>query len=679
MLNFNYLPIHFSIFLILGILVGHTIDFSMNLLLAVIIASLLLLIYLKFRAELSYDPPLLFAIITAFLFINVGVIRMMSKLPRHQKRHYINFINSENRAVLKIRKLLKPNGAYNKYEANVIELNGQNVLGDVILSIKRDSFDIVLNIDELLYTSNQFKEIQGTKNPYEFDYKQYLIHQNIYHQLSLEKGDFIALGSGEVSLKGIAYSLRTRINRELVNYNFSSNELSILNALLLGQRRGISKEQFKQYRDAGAIHILAVSGLHIGIILIILNFLFQHLEKLKNGKLIKLIVIIVCLWSYAFVAGLSASIIRSVTMFTAIAVGMISNRPSEVRNSLIISLFFLLLLNPFYLFDVGFQLSFLAVFSIVWLQPIFSGIWKPKPKPLRYFWNLLTVTFAAQLGILPLTLFYFHQFPILFFVSSLVIIPFLGIILGLGFLIIILALTHLLHQFIADLYEWILTAMNDFVALISYQEELILKNISFSILILISSYILMICIVTLLKTKSIRNFNFFLISILFLQMNLIFEKIKVQNSNQFIVFHQSKNTILGNRLGNILVVYENEKSTHKNPYSPLFSFKNSLPNLKIRRGSRIKNGLKVDAKNVMIIDSSGTYSCYYFNPDIVILIGSPRINMDRMIEILNPKMVIADGSNYLSFALKWGKSCKEKSVQFYNTSEDGAFVYNYSP
>ena len=135
MLNFNYLPIHFSIFLILGIIIGHAIDFSMNLLFAVIIVLLLLLIYLKFRAELSYEPPLLFAIITAFLFVNIGVLNIMSKIPRHQKRHYINFIKSENRSVLKIRKLLKPNGTYNKYEANVIELNGQNVLGDVLLSI----------------------------------------------------------------------------------------------------------------------------------------------------------------------------------------------------------------------------------------------------------------------------------------------------------------------------------------------------------------------------------------------------------------------------------------------------------------------------------------------------------------------------------------------------------------
>jgi len=663
----------------LGILLGFSLNISMVMLSAAIIISLLLLVYLNFRAKRSYEPPLLFVIITAFLFVNIGVVGVTNRFPQHKKRHYTNFISSENKSILKIRKLLKPNSLFNKYEANVIELNGQNVLGGVLLSIKRDSIDKVLNIDDLLYTSNQFMEIRRAMNPNEFDYKEYLKHQQIYYQLTLEKGDFIALGSNEVSLKGLAHSLRVRINLELERYNFSSTELSILNALLLGQRRDISKQQFQQYRDAGAIHILAVSGLHIGIILLFLNFLFQMFEKLRNGKLIKLVAIIFCLWAYAFLAGLSASIIRSVAMFTAIAIGMLSDRPTDVKNSLIISLFFLLLLNPFYLFDVGFQLSYTAVFSIIWLQPLFRGFWRPKKIILRYFWNLLTVTMAAQLGILPLTLFYFHQFPVLFFVSSLVIIPFLGIILGFGFLIIIMALNQILPQFIADIYELLLTIMNNFVAFISDQESFILKNISFSILLLVSCYVLMICSITLLKTKSIRNVYFLLISILLVQIILTVEEIKIKSSNQFIVFHQTKNTILGNRLGEKLVVYENEKNPYKNSYSPLSSYKNAFRNLKIRRESRIKNILKINSRNVLIIDSSGIYTNYYINPEIVLLINSPKINMERMIKILHPKTVIMDGSNYRSYALKWKNSCEKNSVQFYNTSVDGAFVYNYRP
>ncbi len=679
LLNINYLPVHFSVFLILGIILGFEFSYSMNIVLTIIVISLLLLVYLCFRVELSYEPSLSFVIIAAFLFVNIGILSITSKNPQNQRRHYTKFVNSENNTVLRISKLLKPNRAYNRYEANVIELNGQNVLGKVLLNAKKDSIDKVLNIDEILYTSNLYLDIQGAMNPYEFNYKEYLKHQHIHHQLTIESKNFVVLGPGKISFKGAAHSLRRRINRELGRYNFADNELSIINALLLGQRRDISKRQFQQYRDAGAIHILAVSGLHIGIILLFLNFLFQPIEKFKKGKWAKLIIIIACLWAYAFLAGLSASIIRSVAMFTAIAIGMALNRPMEVRNSLIISLFFLLLLNPFYLFDVGFQLSYTAVFSIVWLQPIFSGIWIPKTKLLRYFWNLLMVTFSAQLGILPLTLFYFHQFPGLFFVSSLVIIPFLGIILGLGFLVIILALMHILPQFLAEFYESTLRMMNYFVALISHQEGMIIKNISFSVLLLLCSYLLMICSISWLKIKSLKNLYSLLVSILILQSSLIFEKFNIQNSNQFIVFHQAKNTVLGNRSGENLVVYKNYKSPYKSLYSPLRSYKNALPNLKIKRRSGIKNVLKIGSKNILIIDSSAIYNNFSFSPDMILLINSPKINMERMIEKLHPKIVIADGSNYRSYALKWDKTCEEKSIQFYNTSIYGAFVYNYTP
>jgi competence protein ComEC len=607
------------------------------------------------------------------------MISIKSRNLQYQKDHYLNFVEVENKSILKISKILRNNKKYNRYEANIIEMNGQNVMGKVLLNTEKDSLDKVFNIDELLYSPNQLKEIRRPLNPYEFDYKEYLKNQQIVHRMTLGNEDFKVLGSGETTVKGIAHSIRARINVELKKYNFSKEELSIVNALLLGQRRDISKVQFEQYRDAGAIHILAVSGLHIGIILLFLNFLFQPLEKLKNGKLIKLIIIIACLWTYALLAGLSASIIRSVAMFTAISIGMASDRPTDVKNSLIISLFFLLLLNPFYLFDVGFQLSYTAVFSIFWLQPFFYGFWRPKQKLSRYFWNLITVTFAAQLGILPLTLFYFHQFPGLFFVSSLIIIPFLGILLGFGFLIIFLALMHILPQFLANIFELTLRIMNDVVAFISFQEYFILKNISMSIYLLFSSYALILCSVTWLKGRSIKNLYFLLISILIVQINLTFEKIKIQKSNQFIVFHQSKNTIIGNRTADTLEVFKNDGKDNKNVYHPLNAYKNALSNLKVKKALRLKNVLKINSTNVLIIDSSAIYNIYNFNPEIVLLINSPKINLDRMIDVLHPKTVIADGSNYRSYALKWGKSCMEKSVQFHNTSIDGAFVYNYSP
>ena len=143
------------------------------------------------------------------------------------------------------------------------------------------------------------------------------------------------------------------------------------------------------------------------------------------------------LWSFAIISGLSASVVRAVTMFTAIVVATSFKRQTNTFQVLVVSMFFLLICKPHFLFDVGFQLSYTAVFAIVWLQPLWKQLWNPQSWFLKQFWSLLTVSLSAQLGVLPLSLHYFHQFPGLFFVANLTIIPVLGIILILGIRILL--------------------------------------------------------------------------------------------------------------------------------------------------------------------------------------------------------------------------------------------------
>ena len=479
------------------------------------------------------------------------------------------------------------------------------------------------------------------------------------------------------TLKGLAHFLREDIINKFKNANFNKDELSIVNALLLGQRNDISQEQFNQYKNAGVVHILAVSGLHIGIILLFLNFLFKPIEYIKNGKILKLILVLVCLWFYALLAGLSPSIIRSVTMFTAIAIGLVSNRQFGIQNSLVISIFVLLLIHPLYLFNVGFQLSYTAVFSIVWLQPFFANFWKPKAFIPKYFWVLLTVTFAAQIGVLPLSLYYFHQFPGLFFVSSLIIIPFLGFILGVGFLIIILGTLDFIPQILAEFYEFMIRTLNEFVAIISSQETFIFQNISFSFISMILFYLLLTGIISGLKNRSVHNFYFVLIVVFIFQVSLIYKKYQIEKTNEFIIFHQVKKSIIGNREGANISVFQKSDTFKNTTYSPLKSYQLNYSNLSFQEKKHFKNILQINSRNILIIDHSGIYKGLNFKPQMVILTESPKINMERMLQKLRPEIVIADGSNYHNFVQQWGKTCKSKSIEFYSTQENGAFVYRY--
>jgi competence protein ComEC len=408
-----------------------------------------------------------------------------------------------------------------------------------------------------------------------------------------------------------------------------------------------------------------------------LTFLLKPLEKLKHGILIKLVLIIFLLWAFAIIAGLSASIVRSVTMFTAIAIAITLKQSKNIYKALVISIFFLLLFNPYYLFDVGFQLSYLAVFFIVWTQPMLYKLWKPKLKIVDYFWQLLTVSLAAQIGVLPLSLFYFHQFPGLFFVANLIIIPFLGIILGLGILIIVLALLNILPDFIAKLYENVISLLNLTVEWIGNQESFLFQNISFTITSVILYFFIVVLFFKWIEVKKPIYIKFTLIAIIGFQLNLITEEYIGSSKNEFVIFNKTRQSILGLRKGKNLQLYHTLDSTsiiNDNAIKAyLIGSKTKITSLK----NRPKNVYALNNKKMLVVDSLDVYMPQKISVDYVLLRESPSINLDRLIKTLNPELIIADASNYKSHVLRWKKTCQSHNIKFHYTVKDGAYIKKF--
>src|SRR5690606_7904768 len=172
----------------------------------------------------------------------------------------------------------------------------------------------------------------------------------------------------------------------------------IIQALVLGEKKDIDKNLYNEYAAAGAVHILAVSGLHVGILYFILAFLLNPLKRIKSGSYLHAIIIVLLLWGFAMLSGLSPSVTRAVTMFSFFAVAGIFGRQTNTLNTLFLSFLTLLIINPMWLFQVGFQLSYLAVFFIVWLQPIFYKVGYSKSRIIRKIWTIISVTIAAQIG-----------------------------------------------------------------------------------------------------------------------------------------------------------------------------------------------------------------------------------------------------------------------------------------
>lgn len=669
---FNYIPFHFLLALVLGICIQYFTNvwqYGFQKLAIIFIVFLIVIFTLNKSTQ-----KIKFTLFSWLLFVFIGMSSLYIKDKRNYKDYYETNINKHSIALITIEKVLKPSNYYSKYEAKVIQVHKKKTCGKILLNIKKDSLQKQLQVDEQLLITTNFVEVNSQLNPHQFSYKAYLAKQGIHQQIFLKNTTFKIIGKRKFSLTGLASNFRTNVQNALQKYNFSSNEFGVINALLLGQRQEISKKLLQEYSRAGAIHILAVSGLHVGIILLLLSRLLKPIERVKKGVYFKAVLIVIALWVFAFIAGLSASVVRAVTMFTFVAVGQLLNRKNSVEYSLITSMFVLLFVKPMFLFDVGFQLSYLAVFGIIWVQPKLYSLWKPKFKIIDKAWQLFTVSIGAQAGILPISLYYFHQFPSLFIVSNLVIVPFLGIILMGGIVVITLALLNLLPKFLADFYGCIISKMNQFIGWISNQEDFVFQQLSMSFLLMIAWYLIIILgFRFVFIRKKLKQLIYLLIAIVGLQSVYLLEKYQTQTKKEFIVFHKSKESILGNRSGENLDLFTDIDSVKIKEQNLLNSYLVEERVSKLTKREKT-NVFQFQNQQILVIDSLGVYKLNGLEKPIVLLQHSPKINIKRLISKLHPKKIIADGTNYKSYISRWKITCKKEKTPFHHTGKNGAFI-----
>lgn len=666
--NFRFIFFRLCLYLILGILFGFYVPTGnfISLLLTGLSLAIFLIAYFIARKQLFYGS---FPGIATFLLIfNLGYGIAHFSQPEFQPNHYLKFEGKAEKLLkAHITEELKPTAYAQRFILEADEVISKDsawrTQGRILLNLYDTLAKNQLSPGKEIVIPFEPKEIKPPTNPFQFSYKDYLKNLKIERQLNVSSEQIKILESEAPSLNHAAKNLRREIIKQLKRENFSSEEMAIFQALILGDRRDLSDDLYKDYAAAGAIHILAISGLHIGILLWLLNFLLKPLDRFRKGKIIKTILIICLLWSFALLTGLSASVVRAVSMFSFIAVGMQLNRKTSTLNSIFVSLFFLLIFNPYYLFQAGFQLSYLAVTGIVLFYPLLYPLITIRRKWLDYFWKLIVVSLCAQIAILPVALFYFHQFPGLFLLTNLVVLPFLAIILGFGILIILLSGFDILPAFLAEAFGFLLSLMNSFVKTIAGVESFVLTDLKFSGFQLAAYFLILFALFLFYWKKSFRNILFLIASILAFQMLSIAEILKIP-SEEFIVFQKNRTSEIAWKQNNFLSLYGTEKP------------KDYLRERKIKEYEfeEIPSILKVSDTKILIVDSSGVYQIPEFSPEIVLLKDSPKINLERLISMLRPERIVADGSNFPKYIRKWRETCNKKEIPFHYTGEKGAFV-----
>ncbi|QZK89376.1 ComEC family competence protein [Flavobacterium sp. CHNK8] len=667
--------IKITIGFIIGLVLSHYIFFPTKYIFVAILLSVFGLGVMHFFLKKNINTGLLLGINILLLAGLVGVSTQRTHSDSYKKSHYLqvkNIFEQEKTYTLIIREKLKKTSFSDRYVAIVTHINNETKSGKIVLNINNDSIQKTLKVGNIIQLKTSIHPNTSPKNPYQFDYGKYLENKHIYGQMYTSSDDIKIAKQLKKDLWHYSDALRTRILKNLQHHHFNNEELQVAMALILGQQQEISPTIIKDYQYAGAVHILSVSGLHIGFILMFMTLVLKPIPNNKKGSWIKLFIILTSLILFGILAGLAPSVVRSVTMFSFIAIGNHLRRSVNIYHTLIVSILIILLIEPSFLFDVGFQLSYLALFFIIWLQPMLSLLYQPKNKLTKYFWDILTLSFAAQIGTLPLSIYYFHQFPGLFFISNIIVIPLLGVIMVLGVLVMLCAAVYDTPQFLSQLFEWSIYFLNKIIHSIASFEQFIIRDIPFHFFMLVSAYISIICMVFWIKKPSFNKLVGVLTSIIVMQAGCIYMTWQDSNISELIVFHLPKETLITVKHGIHCKVYCNTITTKENKAKSNLNTYLLSTNGIIQRKQSLKNFIYFKGKRIFVLDSA-IQLIPNINPDVLLLTQSTKVNLDRVLMELKPKMVVADGSNFRSIQQTWKKSCDKQKIPFHMTHEKGSY------
>jgi competence protein ComEC len=543
-------------------------------------------------------------------------------------------------------------------EESISNKNKKTVSGTLLIAIKDSAAKTLYYGDELLIPA-KYNPIEPPFNPAEFNYKNYLANQNIFYQAFLYPKQY-KLIKANTGNPIIAYSLRLRQQfvEKLKRNMRDTNAIAVASTLILGYKADLSNDILQAYSKTGTIHVLSVSGAHVAIIYILLTLVLGFLDRFKYGKLLKAFIIITLIWYYSLLSGFSPAVCRAAVMISMVIIGKTYNRYINTLNILAISAFILLLYDPFFITDVGFQLSYLAVCGLIVFQPIVYNWFKVKNKWLDKLWALCSVSIAAQVITFPLSAFYFHQFPVYFLISNLFIgIP-TAIIMYSGIAYLMLPQIPFVSAAIAFVLEKTILLMNKGLAVIEYTPYASISKIWLTTPEYLLLYIIIISLFYFLYDKKVWLIKLAGACILLLSISFSVKSINQTNTNSVAWLNLKKHQGIIFKNGNEAIVLSDIKTSDK---TWQYSIQPYLDSCKISNMHLV--GLNDNIKTTWLVKRNNLIQfmdkrLFVFNGELkdtslsqkvkanyIYITGNPRKELANLNNNFYYKTLIIDGSN----------------------------------
>ncbi|TND08873.1 MAG: competence protein ComEC [Bacteroidetes bacterium] len=570
----------------------------------------------------------------------------------------------------------------------------QPVSGKLLCYVQKNAAAAQLKYGDVIFLRVKPEPVKAPKNPGEFDYRHYLSMHGIYHQGYADSAAWKRAGAGSGNpVKAAALDTRQKLVRIFEAHGIAGQELAVASALILGDDDRIDPGLIRAYSASGALHVLSVSGLHVAIIYVVFNLLLKFLDRFPRGGIIKAILLLLLLWGYAALTGFSPSVLRSATMFSFVIVGQSMQRRQDIFNTLATSAFLLLLIDPYLVFDVGFQLSYVAVAGIVGLQPLISNWYEPKNWLMKQVWTITSVSIAAQLATFPMGLYYFHQFPTYFLLANLFVIPLSTLVIYAGVGLLLVSAIPYLSTAIGWILNGSIRLLNGSVQFTEQLPGAVVSSGNWNGWQLLLFYILILFTVLFFLQKKKLHLQLILsATILFLLLGIV-ESFSHNGREQLVVYSLQKSTALGFISGRQQVLIadssflqqENGLSYHIQPYQSQCSIKNTTQHI-LESDTAFtepfvarKSGLFSFRGHLLYIaGKERSLLAGEISPvDLLLLTENTRIPLDSLLRIYQPKQVAADGSNGKKKTQDWELLCRERHIPFHNIREQGALVLEY--
>jgi competence protein ComEC len=673
--------------LIIGILVQYHFSISVNYFYVIgAVGFVSIIIYQLLSTAKKFATRWLSGIAITLLFIAIGGFFSFTKNIEHHPNWIGKYYTNNTLVLLTLQEPIvdKPKSykALAKAEAVLINGDWQPVTGDVLIYFKKDSTKPNLTYGSQMVVTKNLMPILNAGNPGGFNYARYCSFQNISYQAFLADDAFITLPTTSTNWFDEALiNTRTKVLSILRNNIKEPDELSVAEALLIGYRDDLDRDLVQSYSNTGVVHIIAISGLHLGMIYGLLLLLFKPFARFRATKIIKPITILLVLWGFSFIAGAAPSILRSAVMFTFIVVGETMDKRTNMYNSLAASAFLLILINPFALWDVGFQLSYTAVLSIVVFQKHINKWFFIKNKLLKALWSLSAVTLSAQILTLPIVLYHFHQFPTLFLITNLFAVPFSGLVLYAELLLLVTYFIPYVGAFVGKLVGWGVVVMNTFIQQVDSLPFSVLTSLQISIPQALILYVAIIGFGIWLISKHKQSF---VIGLASSTAFFALRSIDFANKNQqqkLIVYNVPNHTAIDLVQGrsyqfigdSILIEDGFLRNFHIKPSRVLNRINptDSLPNINFQNHLITSNG-----KTILIVDDAFELppQTEKINLDAIILTNNPKIYLNRFAPQFNCPLYIFDSSNPFWKIAYWKKDADSLHLQHHSTATQGAFV-----